>query len=138
MAIYSHSVLLFALHLVLFLVLHRALQHQGFDIVERGEIEVKGKGKMTTYFLRQNLCASENEIMGLTEDILGNVDSDGKQREILNVLKGCKSNVVFLAFKFYPFLMSSYSSLEILKKLTWIHNIFGNIIWSNLCLICFA
>ncbi|KAJ6659203.1 hypothetical protein lerEdw1_019248, partial [Lerista edwardsae] len=47
----------------------RALQHQMFDIVERGEIEVKGKGKMTTYFLRQNLCASENEIMGQADRI---------------------------------------------------------------------
>nr|XP_056712866.1 guanylate cyclase soluble subunit beta-2-like [Euleptes europaea] len=54
----------------------RALQHQGFDIVERGEIEVKGKGKMTTYFLRQNLCATENEIMGRAEENLGNIDGD--------------------------------------------------------------
>ncbi|KAL8172956.1 UNVERIFIED_CONTAM: hypothetical protein K2H54_035843 [Gekko kuhli] len=55
----------------------RALQHQGFDIVERGEIEVKGKGEMTTYFLRQNPRASENEIMGHTEENLGNSDGDG-------------------------------------------------------------
>ncbi|XP_060092617.1 guanylate cyclase soluble subunit beta-2-like [Heteronotia binoei] len=58
----------------------RALQHQGFDIAERGEIEVKGKGKMTTYFLRQNLCASENEIMGHMEDNLGNTDDDDALR----------------------------------------------------------
>ncbi|XP_044845175.1 guanylate cyclase soluble subunit beta-2-like isoform X2 [Mauremys mutica] len=45
----------------------RALQNQGFEIVERGEIEVKGKGKMTTYILRQNLYATENEIMGRAE-----------------------------------------------------------------------
>ncbi|XP_030420323.1 guanylate cyclase soluble subunit beta-2-like isoform X2 [Gopherus evgoodei] len=45
----------------------RALQNQGFEIVERGEIEVKGKGKMTTYILRQNLHATENEIMGRAE-----------------------------------------------------------------------
>ncbi|KAL6091921.1 hypothetical protein STEG23_014323, partial [Scotinomys teguina] len=42
----------------------RALENKGFDIVERGEIEVKGKGKMTTYFLIQNLNVTENEIMG--------------------------------------------------------------------------
>ncbi|CAM5076462.1 unnamed protein product [Natator depressus] len=45
----------------------RYLQNQGFEIVERGEIEVKGKGKMTTYILRQNLYATENEIMGRAE-----------------------------------------------------------------------
>ncbi|KAM8784448.1 guanylate cyclase soluble subunit beta-2-like [Rhynchonycteris naso] len=43
---------------------YRALKNQGFEIIERGEIEVKGKGKMTTYFLIQNLTASEDEIMG--------------------------------------------------------------------------
>ncbi|XP_053131744.1 guanylate cyclase soluble subunit beta-2-like [Hemicordylus capensis] len=57
----------------------RALQHRAFDIVERGEIEVKGKGKMTTYFLKQNLCATENEIMGRAEgisDVSGNQDGN--------------------------------------------------------------
>ncbi|XP_048196551.1 guanylate cyclase soluble subunit beta-2-like [Perognathus longimembris pacificus] len=43
---------------------YRALENQGFEIVERGEIEVKGKGKMTTYFLIRNLNATEDEIMG--------------------------------------------------------------------------
>ncbi|XP_045422956.1 guanylate cyclase soluble subunit beta-2-like [Lemur catta] len=43
---------------------YRALENQGFEIVERGEIEVKGKGKMTTYFLIQNLNATNDEIMG--------------------------------------------------------------------------
>ncbi|KAJ1077196.1 hypothetical protein K5549_005366 [Capra hircus] len=42
----------------------RALENQGFEITERGEIEAKGKGKMTTYFLIRNLKASEDEIMG--------------------------------------------------------------------------
>nr|XP_034965858.1 guanylate cyclase soluble subunit beta-2-like [Zootoca vivipara] len=42
----------------------RALSHQVFEMVERGEIQVKGKGKMTTHFLRKNLHATENEIMG--------------------------------------------------------------------------
>ncbi|XP_069495611.1 guanylate cyclase soluble subunit beta-2-like [Ambystoma mexicanum] len=42
----------------------RALEYQHFEIAERGEIEVKGKGKMSTYFLIQNLRASEDDIMG--------------------------------------------------------------------------
>ncbi|KAM9192762.1 LOW QUALITY PROTEIN: guanylate cyclase soluble subunit beta-2-like [Dugong dugon] len=42
----------------------RALENQGFEIMERGEIEAKGKGKMTTYFLIRNLKATEDEIMG--------------------------------------------------------------------------
>ncbi|KAM3936183.1 guanylate cyclase soluble subunit beta-2-like [Leptodactylus fuscus] len=41
-----------------------SLAHQDFDIVERGVIEVKGKGKMRTYFLLKNLHLSEEEIMG--------------------------------------------------------------------------
>ncbi|KAM6972872.1 guanylate cyclase soluble subunit beta-2-like [Aplochiton taeniatus] len=44
---------------------HRALQGKGFELTERGEIEVKGKGKMTTYFLERNLRISDQEIMGL-------------------------------------------------------------------------
>ncbi|KAM6180397.1 LOW QUALITY PROTEIN: guanylate cyclase soluble subunit beta-2-like [Erethizon dorsatum] len=42
---------------------YRALENQGFEIM-RGEMEVKGKGKMTTYFLIKNLNATEDEIMG--------------------------------------------------------------------------
>ncbi|XP_040278365.1 guanylate cyclase soluble subunit beta-2-like [Bufo bufo] len=41
-----------------------ALKHQDFEIEERGAIEVKGKGKMMTYFLLRNLQLSEEEIMG--------------------------------------------------------------------------
>ncbi|XP_073525964.1 guanylate cyclase soluble subunit beta-2-like [Phyllobates terribilis] len=41
-----------------------ALTTQDFEIVERGVIEVKGKGKMTTYFLLKNLHLSIEEIMG--------------------------------------------------------------------------
>uniref|UniRef100_A0A4X2LR14 guanylate cyclase n=1 Tax=Vombatus ursinus TaxID=29139 RepID=A0A4X2LR14_VOMUR len=52
-----------------------ALENRGFEIVERGEIEVKGKGKMTTYFLIQNLQVTENEIMGRTE----NLENKGKK-----------------------------------------------------------
>uniref|UniRef100_A0A8C7FXE5 guanylate cyclase n=1 Tax=Oncorhynchus kisutch TaxID=8019 RepID=A0A8C7FXE5_ONCKI len=37
--------------------------NKGFDILERGEIQVKGKGLMTTNFLLQNLCVSEDTIM---------------------------------------------------------------------------
>ncbi|XP_059821989.1 guanylate cyclase soluble subunit beta-2-like [Hypanus sabinus] len=49
---------------------NRALQKKGFEIEERGAITVKGKGKMITYFLVQNLGATEEEIMGqpLTAD----------------------------------------------------------------------
>lgn len=46
-----------------------ALENQGFEIIERGEIEVKGKGKMTTYFLIRNLHASEDEIMGRPQSL---------------------------------------------------------------------
>ncbi|CAK6981278.1 guanylate cyclase soluble subunit beta-2, partial [Scomber scombrus] len=40
------------------------LKDAGFDIKERGHIEVKGKGLMTTYFLLGNLLMSEDCIMG--------------------------------------------------------------------------
>ncbi|XP_064185978.1 guanylate cyclase soluble subunit beta-2 [Anguilla rostrata] len=43
---------------------YSALEDKGFDISARGEIQVKGKGLMTTYFLLQNLCISEEQIMG--------------------------------------------------------------------------
>ncbi|MBN3324585.1 GCYB2 cyclase, partial [Atractosteus spatula] len=43
---------------------HRALKDKGFKIIDRGEIEVKGKGKMHTYFLAGNLTATDSEIMG--------------------------------------------------------------------------
>ncbi|ELK15231.1 Guanylate cyclase soluble subunit beta-2 [Pteropus alecto] len=55
---------------------YRALENQGFEIIERGEIEVKGKGKMTTYFLIQNLNASEDEIMGRPQTLLHHKASD--------------------------------------------------------------
>ncbi|XP_067287599.1 guanylate cyclase soluble subunit beta-2 isoform X1 [Pseudorasbora parva] len=38
-----------------------------FEIAERGEIEVKGKGLMRTYFLLKNLQKSEEQIMGLVD-----------------------------------------------------------------------
>uniref|UniRef100_A0A8C4S0B9 guanylate cyclase n=1 Tax=Erpetoichthys calabaricus TaxID=27687 RepID=A0A8C4S0B9_ERPCA len=43
---------------------YHALKGKGFEIIGRGEIEVKGKGKMCTYFLVRNLTVSDNEIMG--------------------------------------------------------------------------
>uniref|UniRef100_A0A8C2X247 guanylate cyclase n=1 Tax=Cyclopterus lumpus TaxID=8103 RepID=A0A8C2X247_CYCLU len=43
---------------------YRALKDAGFNIQERGQIEVKGKGLMTTYFLLGNLLLSEESIMG--------------------------------------------------------------------------
>ncbi|XP_078734598.1 guanylate cyclase soluble subunit beta-2-like [Lampetra fluviatilis] len=43
-----------------------ALQDKEFDVEERGEIEVKGKGRMSTYFLLGNRAAGEQEILGRT------------------------------------------------------------------------
>uniref|UniRef100_A0A8D0KY83 guanylate cyclase n=1 Tax=Strix occidentalis caurina TaxID=311401 RepID=A0A8D0KY83_STROC len=43
---------------------YQCLKYKNFEMTERGEIEVKGKGKMHTYFLIRNKTASENEIMG--------------------------------------------------------------------------
>ncbi|TDG96370.1 hypothetical protein EPR50_G00239450 [Perca flavescens] len=40
------------------------LKDAGFNIQERGQIEVKGKGQMTTYFLLGNPLVSEDSIMG--------------------------------------------------------------------------
>ncbi|XP_062815731.1 guanylate cyclase soluble subunit beta-2-like [Anolis carolinensis] len=54
----------------------KALPHLLFEIEERGEIEIKSKGKMRTYFLKQNLCATENEIMGWAD----NSNSNGAER----------------------------------------------------------
>ncbi|KAF5898499.1 guanylate cyclase soluble subunit beta-2-like, partial [Clarias magur] len=43
---------------------HHALQDKQFQLEERGEIEVKGKGRMQTYFLLKNLRATDSEIVG--------------------------------------------------------------------------
>uniref|UniRef100_A0ABM5G345 guanylate cyclase n=1 Tax=Pogona vitticeps TaxID=103695 RepID=A0ABM5G345_9SAUR len=43
---------------------HQCLKDKNFEMLERGEIDVKGKGKMYTYFLIRNLTTAENEIMG--------------------------------------------------------------------------
>ncbi|XP_036867475.2 guanylate cyclase soluble subunit beta-2-like isoform X1 [Manis javanica] len=55
---------------------YRALENQGFEIIERGEIEVKGKGKMTTYFLVRSLSASEDEVPGRPAARLDSAASD--------------------------------------------------------------
>ncbi|KAH0624018.1 hypothetical protein JD844_007302 [Phrynosoma platyrhinos] len=43
---------------------HQCLKDKNFEMMERGEIDVKGKGKMHTYFLIRNTTATESEIMG--------------------------------------------------------------------------
>lgn len=43
---------------------HSELKDAAFDIQTRGQIEVKGKGLMTTYFLLGNPSMSEDGIMG--------------------------------------------------------------------------
>ncbi|XP_075418813.1 guanylate cyclase soluble subunit beta-2-like [Tenrec ecaudatus] len=60
----------------------RALENQGFEIIERGEIDVKGKGKMTTYFLIQNLKATEDEIMGRPKNPLDHKESSAQEKEV--------------------------------------------------------
>ncbi|XP_060689241.1 guanylate cyclase soluble subunit beta-2 [Hemiscyllium ocellatum] len=61
---------------------NRALQNKGFEIVERGAINVKGKGQMVTYFLVQNLHATEDDILGRSSKRSGrdpNQDNDGSK-----------------------------------------------------------
>ncbi|KAK2819642.1 hypothetical protein Q7C36_021288 [Tachysurus vachellii] len=48
---------------------YSVLKDKQFEIRDRGEIQVKGKGLMTTYFLLQNLVLSEEQIMGQGEDL---------------------------------------------------------------------
>ncbi|XP_041419317.1 guanylate cyclase soluble subunit beta-2 isoform X1 [Xenopus laevis] len=43
---------------------YRYVKGKNFEITERGEIDVKGKGRMRTYFLIRNLSAKKNEILG--------------------------------------------------------------------------
>ncbi|KAM9319870.1 guanylate cyclase soluble subunit beta-2-like [Gastrophryne carolinensis] len=51
------------------------LKHTDFEITERGVIDVKGKGKMNTYFLIKNNNLSEEEIMGKSKHDNSNPDS---------------------------------------------------------------
>ncbi|CAI5693704.1 unnamed protein product [Oreochromis niloticus] len=46
---------------------YQALKNKCFVIQKRGEIEVKGKGSMTTYFLERNTGVSKQQIMGLCD-----------------------------------------------------------------------
>lgn len=48
-------------------MLPRGLKNKTYVIQKRGEIEVKGKGRMTTYFLERNTGVSEQQIMGLSD-----------------------------------------------------------------------
>ncbi|XP_042270427.1 guanylate cyclase soluble subunit beta-2-like [Thunnus maccoyii] len=57
-----------------------ALKNKGFVIQKRGEIEVKGKGRMTTYFLERNLGVSEQQIMGLS-DLEAGIQRPAVQRQ---------------------------------------------------------
>ncbi|KAG7263907.1 hypothetical protein CRUP_021226, partial [Coryphaenoides rupestris] len=59
---------------------YNVLRDQGFDIQERGEIEVKGKGLMTTYFLFENLLESEDAILG-RDGVEGVVYTDQKPEQ---------------------------------------------------------
>ncbi|XP_061490439.1 guanylate cyclase soluble subunit beta-2-like isoform X2 [Rhineura floridana] len=43
---------------------HQCLKDKNFEMMERGEIDVKGKGKMHTYFLVRNTMATEDEVLG--------------------------------------------------------------------------
>ncbi|XP_029137108.2 guanylate cyclase soluble subunit beta-2 [Labrus bergylta] len=71
-------------HIHLSSTTYSELQDAGFDIKERGHIEIKGKGKMTTYFLLGNLLMSEESIMGregggtclYPEENLGQIDQE--------------------------------------------------------------
>ncbi|XP_044060084.1 guanylate cyclase soluble subunit beta-2-like isoform X2 [Siniperca chuatsi] len=54
---------------------YQVLKNKGFVIQKRGEIEVKGKGRMTTYFLERNTRVSEQQILGLSDLETGQQDS---------------------------------------------------------------
>lgn len=56
----------------------RALRNKTFVIQKRGEIEVKGKGRMTTYFLERNVGVSEQQIMGVSDRATGARQQDGQ------------------------------------------------------------
>uniref|UniRef100_A0A3B4YEQ6 guanylate cyclase n=1 Tax=Seriola lalandi dorsalis TaxID=1841481 RepID=A0A3B4YEQ6_SERLL len=57
---------------------------KSFVIQKRGEIEVKGKGRMITYFLERNFGVSEQQIMGLSdvEAAAGQQDSQMSQDDL--------------------------------------------------------
>ncbi|GAA6234425.1 guanylate cyclase soluble subunit beta-2-like [Lates japonicus] len=57
---------------------YQALKNKSFVIQKRGEIEVKGKGMMTTYFLERNLGVSEQQIMGISDLEVGAGQQDSQ------------------------------------------------------------
>ncbi|XP_045929527.1 guanylate cyclase soluble subunit beta-2-like [Micropterus dolomieu] len=57
---------------------YQALENKGFAIQKRGEIEVKGKGRMTTYFLERNIRVSKQQIMGLSDLQTGTRQQDSQ------------------------------------------------------------
>ncbi|KAK2856698.1 hypothetical protein Q5P01_005433 [Channa striata] len=62
---------------------YRELKDAGFNIQERGQIEVKGKGLMTTYLLFGNPLLSEDSIMGREDEgtFLYKEDLNGQSRK---------------------------------------------------------
>ncbi|XP_076580298.1 guanylate cyclase soluble subunit beta-2-like [Chaetodon auriga] len=70
------------------------LKDAGFSIQKRGQIEVKGKGQMTTYFLLGNPLVSEDCIMGREagRNCLYRVDLHGQsKKDSLNLCLGSAS-----------------------------------------------
>uniref|UniRef100_A0A3B4VGF4 guanylate cyclase n=1 Tax=Seriola dumerili TaxID=41447 RepID=A0A3B4VGF4_SERDU len=63
---------------------YQALKKKSFVFQKRGEIEVKGKGRMVTYFLERNFGVSEQQIMGLSdvEAATGQQDSQKSQPDL--------------------------------------------------------
>lgn len=65
-------------------VFPRGLKNKAYFIQKRGEIEVKGKGRMTTYFLERNTGVSEHQILGLSVQGTGAKQQDS-QRGMIQV-----------------------------------------------------
>ncbi|XP_041796708.1 guanylate cyclase soluble subunit beta-2-like [Chelmon rostratus] len=57
---------------------YQALKNKSFVIQKRGEIEVKGKGRMTTYFLERNGGGGGQQIMGVSDLQTGARQQDGQ------------------------------------------------------------
>lgn len=68
-------------------LVNSALRNKGYQMEERGEIEVKGKGRMRTYFLQRNLKVTESEIMGL---LVHHADND---RNMNHSTRDCASQL---------------------------------------------
>lgn len=65
-------------HIPHFRMFPMALKNKTFIIKKRGEIKVKGKGRMTTYFLERNVGVSEQQIMGVSDRATGARQQDGQ------------------------------------------------------------